>query len=160
MAEVAEHVIRVLWLREITHVARIAVRVLQLIVAVHMAILTQSLCVPPGQRKIRRRMIKRGGTPRILRVTRQAVVTELSLLMVGICGAIEICSMAIPACVRQILILIIHVTLIARNRQMRADKRVVCIRVVKRRRKPRRTCVARCTIMAEVAQHMVRVLRL
>ncbi len=151
MPEVAEHVVRVLWLREITHVAWIAVRVLQLIIAVHVAILTLSLCVPSGQRKVRRRVIKRGGTPRSLRVTRQAVVTELSLLVIGICRAIEFRGMTIPACVRQVLILIVHVTLIARYRLMRTDKRVVRVCMIERRGKPRCACVARSAIMIEVA---------
>ncbi len=40
--------------------------------------------------------------------------------------------MTIPACVRQVLVLIIHVALIARNRLMRADKQIVRVRVIER----------------------------
>lgn len=52
MIEVSRHVIRILWLSVLRRVARIAVRVLQLVVPVHMAILTLNRRMPPRQREI------------------------------------------------------------------------------------------------------------
>lgn len=123
--------IRILWLRKLRLVAWIAIRVRQLVIAVRVAILTLNCCMSSGEREPRSRMIKCCGTPRRLHVTRQAVVTELSLLMIRICCAIEIRSMTIPACVRQVLILIIHVALIARYRLMCPDEWERRVAVVK-----------------------------
>ncbi len=77
-------------------------------------------------------MVERRGRPCRLCVTRQAVVTELSLLMIGICCAVKVCSMAIPACVREALILIIDVALIARYRLMCTHEWERRVAVVKR----------------------------
>ena len=143
--------IRILRLGKLRLVAGIAIRVRQLVIAIRVAILTLNCYVSSGEREPRSRMIKCRGTPCRLHMTRKAIVTELSLLMIGICCAAKVCSMTIPACVRQILVLIIHVTLIARDRLMCADKRVVGVGVIERRWEPRRTRVARSAIMIEVA---------
>ncbi len=152
--------IRILRLRKLRLVAWIAIRVHELVIAIRVAVLTLYYYMSSGEREARRRMVKRCGMPRRLHVTRQAIVTELSLLMIRICCAIEIRGMTIPAGVRQILVLIIHVTLIARNRLMCTDKRVAGVRVIERRWEPRCACVAWSAIMIEVAQYVIRTLRL
>ena len=112
MPEVPKHVVRILRLREIRRMAWVAVRVLQLIVAVGMTL--HALCrrMPPCECESSRRVVKRCRTPCGLSVARQTVVTELSLLMIRIGRAVEGRSVAIPARVWQIRILIVRMTLI------------------------------------------------
>ena len=160
MPEVTQHMVRILGLGEIGRMARIAIRVLQLIISAHVAILTLNSCMPTGQRESRCRVVECGGMPRGLCMARQAVVTELPLLMIRICCGIECRCMTIPARVRQICILITCMTSIACQRLMRTDERVVCVRVIERRGTPCRTRVARSAIMIKVAQHVIRTLRL
>ena len=90
-----------------------------------MALYALQCAVPTSQREVRRCMTKRCRLPRTLRVTLQAIVTELTLLMVRVRRVVEPRCMTIKACVRQ-LILIIHMTLIARYRLMRTCQRERC----------------------------------
>jgi hypothetical protein len=80
--------------------ARIAVRVLQIVVAIDVALLALRRYMPTCQRKICCRVIERRWAPRGLRMTLQAIMTELSLLMIRICRVIKRRRMTIPACVR------------------------------------------------------------
>ncbi len=74
-------------------------------------------------------MIECGATPRYLRVTRQTIVTELSLLMIRIRRVVERRRVTIPARMRQILILIVDVALTARHGLMRTDEWERCVRM-------------------------------
>jgi hypothetical protein len=122
MIEIAEHMVRVLRLRVLRCVAGIAVRVHELVVAVHVALDALRRHVCPRQREIRRRMIECRRLPRRLRMARQTIMTELSLLMIRIGGGVVIPRVTVPTRMRQILILIIDMTLIARNCLMRPDE--------------------------------------
>jgi hypothetical protein len=143
-------VVRIRGLRVLRRVARVAVRVLKLIVAVHVAILTLNRYVTPRERKVGRRVIERRRMPRRLRVARQTIVAELPLLMVGIGRIVERRRMAIPTCMRKILILIVDMALIARYRLVRTDQRKCRVRMIERRWPPRRRGVARGAVMIEI----------
>jgi hypothetical protein len=160
MIEITEHMVRILRLRVLRCVAGIAVRVRELVVAVHMALDARHSHVRPRQREIRRGVVERRRLPGSLRVACQTIMTELSLLMIRIGGGVVIPRVAVPTRVRQILILIIDVTLIAGNRLMRADELERRVGVIECRRAPHRRRMARRAILTETGQHVTRVCRL
>ncbi len=105
-------------------------------------------------------MIECGATPRYLRVTRQTIVTELSLLMIRIRRVVERRRMTIPARMRQILILIVDVALTAIRCLMRANQLEVRRAVIERRRSPHSRVVARRTVLCKARKNVPRILRL
>ncbi len=66
MIEIAKHVIRICRLRKLRCMARIAVRVLQLIIPINMTLLALRRCVSSGQREVCCRVIERCRSPRRL----------------------------------------------------------------------------------------------
>ena len=98
--------------------------------------------------------------PRRLGVTGHAIVTELSLLVTRVCRAVEIRCMAIPACMRQRLILIIDMALIARDCLMSTGQGKLRVVVAECCGRPRGCRMTRSAIMPEVAEHVIRILRL
>ncbi len=97
MIEIAKHVVRICRLRKLRCMARIAVRVLQLIIAVHMALLALCCCMTTREWEVRCRVIERCRLPGILCVALQAIVIELPLLMIRIRCVVKMGRMTIPA---------------------------------------------------------------
>ena len=84
-------------------------------------------------------------------------MTELPLLMIRIRGVVECNRMTVPARVRQILILIVDVALVACNSLVCTDELERCSRVIECRRIPNRRRMARRAILPEARQHVPRV---
>ena len=160
VVEVAKHMIRIRWLSKLRCMARIAIRVHKLIIAVRMALNTLRRDVHTRQRKIRRGMIKCCRLPGCLRVTLCAIVIELSRDVVRICCRVEGRCVAIPARHPQTLELVIDVAQIAGNCLMRSNKRECCIRMAEGRRTPHGGIVARCAVMVEIPKDVIGICRL
>jgi hypothetical protein len=87
-------------------------------------------------------------------------MAEVACHVVRIRGSLEVGLMAIVARARQSDVLVVDMALSARNRLMRPSQRKLSRRVTEDGRPPRCGGVARLTVMAEIAQHVVRILRL
>jgi hypothetical protein len=157
--ETRQHVPRTLGLIVLRLMTWEAIRVLQLIVAANVALYALRRRVPASQWKARCRMIERCRRPRRLRMARETIVAELTLLMVRIGCLIEIRRMTIKARVGQ-LILIVHMTLIARHGLMCTDQRKSRVRMAECRWSPHRRVMTGQTIISETRQHMPWTLRL
>jgi hypothetical protein len=139
MTEVRNHVIRVRGASEIWLMALVAVRIHQLVVAVHVTSLTLLRGMRSGQRELRRVVVKRSRPPGRRRVALNAILRKARGLMIGI-GCVCPCGpMAIEAVRCQCHILIVHVTIPASHCAMCSGewKRRV---VVRKDRRPPGTC--------------------
>jgi hypothetical protein len=65
-------------------------------------------------------VIEGGRTPSHRRMAFHTIVIELTCYVVGIGCSVKISGMTIPARVRKVLILVVHVTLVARRCNMRS----------------------------------------
>jgi len=90
VAEVPGYVIRIRRLLEIRRMTLIAVSVLNLIVAVHVARLARCCSVRAREREIRARMIERRRSPCRCCVALCAVVTEVACHVVRICYSLKV----------------------------------------------------------------------
>jgi len=110
VTEVAGHVIRIRRSVEVRRVTLVAVRIMQLIIAIHMAIDAGRRHMSTRQSKRRGRVIERRGLPHRCAVTLCAVMTEIVRHVIGIRRTLEICSVALIAIGVMELIIAIHMT--------------------------------------------------
>jgi hypothetical protein len=155
MVEIAEHVIWICWLGKLSLVTLVAIRVVQLVIAIDMAGLTLRCRMCPRQREQRRTMVERCRTPPDGCVTLGAVVIELASYVIGIRCSIEICCMTIPACHRQILIHAVDVATVTGHGLMGTSERKSRCCVVECRWPPDRRSMTWLTVMVEIAEHMI-----
>ena len=152
-------VIRVLRLVETCLMALPAVRVLQRVIAVGMAILARRGDVRAGERELRGRMTEGGGLPSVHRMALQTVASEFAGHMVRRLGRIELRLMTLEAIHILQRVISIDVAIQAGHRSVRAQQRELGCCVVEGGRLPRRGAVALRTVVAEFPRHVVGILR-
>ena len=157
--EVSQHVVGIGRLGELRRMTHIAIGVLQLIVAVRMALGTLGGRMSTGQRELRCRMVERCGFPGRLGMALQTVMGELPGYVVGIDGSVEGRSVAVPAAgVGESTEYIVHVALVTRNGLMGTDELEGRRRMGERGRTPYRCGVASLASGCEVCRRMIGVL--
>ena len=107
------------------------------------------------QREERRAMIKRRRTPSRCCVALSTIMVELTRHMIRVRRDIKVCSMTIPARMREVLVLVVNMATVASNRLMSACQRELGAAVIKGRRHPHRSCMAWTAVVIEVAKHMI-----
>jgi len=100
-------------------------------------------------------VIERCRRPRIHRVARGAIMREIQCHVIGIRGPLEIRLMAGEAIRRRTGKAIVHVTLRASRRRMRAEQRKARFVVIERRGLPGARGMARSAIAREIGGHMI-----
>ena len=83
------------------------------------------------------------------------IVVELTRHMIRVRRRIEIGRMTIPACMREILVLVIHMATVTGNRLMCASQRKLGAAMIERRWRPHRRCVTWTAVVTEIAEHMI-----
>ena len=123
MIEVPQHVVGIGRLGELCCMTGVAIGVLQLIVAVGMALRTQGGRMGTGQGELSRCMVKRCRFPCSPRMALQAVMVEQPGRVIGIGDTVEGRVMAVPAPgMGQSLEHIVHMALVAGHGLMRPDE--------------------------------------
>jgi hypothetical protein len=93
-------------------------------------------------------------------VTLSAIVIELARHMIRVGRRVKVIGVAIKTLHRKILILIVHMALTARRRNVSTREREPRASMTEGRWQPRCRGVTRQAIMVEVARNVIRVLRL
>ena len=135
--------------REILLVAPVARRCEADILVVHVALRARHRYVRAHERKRRRLVVERGGTPTGIRRMAPRAVSRES----GVChrgrGRGELLLMAVIARCREPREHVVHVALLARDAHVSPGQRERRVGVVERRRLPRRHRVAGCAVCRE-----------
>lgn len=97
MIEIAGDMIGILRLRKLCLVTHVAVRVNELVIAVDMANLTLSCCVPSCKRKVGSVVVKCCPFPSVRRMALGTVAAEVPLNVVRVCCLTVIRFMTVPA---------------------------------------------------------------
>ena len=118
MREDLTDMIRVRHLLEVRLMTLIAVRVLQLVVAVDVAGLACQRYVRTCQWEIRCRVVEGRRLPCRRRMALCTRMAEVSRNMVRVCRAVEVRGVAIVACCREVLVLVVHMAAVACHRLM------------------------------------------
>jgi hypothetical protein len=133
--------------RKICRMAHITVGELEIVVSVCVAGNACGGRVSACQWEIGAGMVERCRLPCSLCVALRTVVTELARHVARIGRSIEICCMAVPAGLKQTLVLVVHMALVACNSLMRTHQREGRCRMAECRRLPHCRGVAGCTVM-------------
>lgn len=142
---------------EICLMALYAVRVLQLIIPIQVAVTASDGEVSTGQGKRRRCMVEGCRFPACGRVTSRTVVMKLRDAMVGIRYTIEIRLMAVVTiCRKRDTILSVDMALLTSHALMQSREWESCFAMIEICRFPRSIVVADGTILIELSRHVIR----
>jgi hypothetical protein len=130
--ELLSDMVRIRHLLVLRLMTLIAIGILQLVVAIHVARLTLLRDVGACQREACAAMVKRRRTPGCCRVTLRAVMVEVSCDVARIRRAFEVAGVTIKACRWQGLIVIVHMAIIAYDCLMCTGQRESRVVVTKR----------------------------
>ena len=157
VAEVSGNVIGISWLGKLLLVTLIAIGEGKLVVVVCMTRLALRACMPAGQRKPRRGVIKRCGSPPRCCVALHAVGAEIPLHVVRVVRARKSGTMAIHTVRRGAGILIVLMALGARHCLMRTGQRKTTCAMIKTPAGPGICGVARLAIRRETHGCVIRI---
>lgn len=155
LTEIPGDVIRIRGSLEITCVALIAICVDKLVIVVRMAGHTGGGHMGARQREFGRAVVERRGCPGRRRMTRLARLAEAARHVVWVLRSLIIGGVALIAIGIDKLVVATCVTRLARDREMGTGQRKFRRAVVKGRRLPGRSRMARRAILAEIACDVV-----